>query len=91
MDSRVAQGRGRHCSLEFERFNQLPTPSACTVAPMKFDWNLLIGSLCMLVFLLTRWTDAAFLNGLGVGLGLTGIVVLVASIYGNLNAKKRTT
>lgn len=58
---------------------------------MKFDWNLLIGSVCMLVFLLTRWTDEAFLNGLGVGLGLTGIVVLVVSIRGNPTAKKRTS
>ena len=55
---------------------------------MKFDWYLFIGSVCMLVFLVTRWTDASFLNGFGVGLGLVGIGILGVSIGVKLTAKK---
>lgn len=55
---------------------------------VKFDWYLFIGSLCMLVFLVTRWTTESFLNGFGLGLGLVGLVVLGVSIGVKLTAKK---
>lgn len=55
---------------------------------MKFDWYLFIGSLFMLVFIVTRWTNVSFLNGFGVALGLVGIGILGVSIGAKLNAKK---
>jgi len=58
---------------------------------VKFDWYLLIGFLCMLVFLITRWTTESFFNGLGVGLGLVGIGILGVSIGVKLTAKKNKT
>lgn len=43
---------------------------------MKFDWYLPIGALLLLVFLVTRWIDSSFWNGLGVGLGLVSLLAL---------------
>lgn len=51
-----------------------------TVVGMKFDWYLFIGSLFLLVFIVTRWVDSSFWNGIGVGLGLVSILALGVGI-----------
>ncbi|WP_454171695.1 hypothetical protein [Microbacterium maritypicum] len=56
---------------------------------MKFDWYPLIGFLCILAFLVTRWSPEAFLNGFGLALGFVGIGILGVSIGAKLSAKKK--
>lgn len=51
-----------------------------TVVGVKFDWYLFIGSLFLLVFIVTRWVDESFWNGLGVGLGLISILAFGVGI-----------
>ena len=51
-----------------------------TVVGVKFDWYLFIGSLFLLVFIVTRWVDESFWNGLGVGFGLVSILAFGVGI-----------
>jgi hypothetical protein len=51
---------------------------------VKFDWYLLIGSLLLLVFIVTRWIDSSFWNGLGVGFGLVSLLALGMGISSGL-------
>lgn len=63
-------------------------PAGRILASVKIDWYLLIGSLFLLVFIATRWLGDAFVNGLGVGLGLIGLIALGVGI-GTLRNKKQ--
>lgn len=56
---------------------------------MKFDWNLLIGLLGVLLFIVTRWADMSLPNGLGIGCALAGLVILGVSCGVNLAAEKK--
>ncbi|MBT2497116.1 hypothetical protein HCX50_19305 [Microbacterium oxydans] len=56
---------------------------------MKIDWYLFIGSLFLLVFIVTRWVDSSFWNGLGVGLGLVSLLALGVGISNLRNKKPR--
>ena len=58
-----------------------------TVVGMKFDWYLFIGSLFLLAFIVTRWVDSSFWNGLGVGLGLVSILAFGVGITTGLRKK----
>lgn len=55
-------------------------PGGGTVVDVKFDWYLFIGSLFLLVFIVTRWVEVPFVNGLGFALGLSSILLLGVAI-----------
>ncbi|MFJ6427516.1 hypothetical protein [Microbacterium maritypicum] len=46
------------------------------VVGVKFDWCLFLGSLFLAVFIVTRWVEVTFVNGLGLALGLSSILLL---------------
>ncbi|MEV8249569.1 hypothetical protein AB0O87_01430 [Microbacterium sp. NPDC076768] len=50
--------------------------------------GLFIGSLCILVFIVTRWTTEPFLNEFGFLLGLVGLGILGVSIGAHLTTQQ---
>lgn len=55
---------------------------------VRFDWYLFIGSLFLLVFIITRWVDEPFMNGLGLAFGLSSILMLGVGITTGLRRKR---
>jgi len=55
---------------------------------VKIDWYLFIGSLFLLVFIVTRWVGDSFWNGLGVGFGLVSILTLGVGIGSGLKKRR---
>ena len=63
-------------------------PGRGTVVGVKFDWYLFIGSLFLLVFIVTRWVEVPFVNGLGLALGLSSILLLGVGITTGLKKSR---
>lgn len=59
-----------------------------TVVGVKFDWYLFIGSLFLLVFIVTRWVDIPFVNGLGLALGLSSILLFGVGITNSVRKSR---
>ena len=55
---------------------------------VRFDWYLFIGSLFLLVFIVTRWVGDSFWNGLGLGLGAVSILMLGVGITTEVRRKR---